>query len=72
MGEANRDFGKFGVVLEREDQRFVDTLSDVANHRMRTPHRVKPRLTSTPAERDEDSTSGEEEVASDTSLSPEY
>ncbi|GMF50186.1 unnamed protein product [Phytophthora fragariaefolia] len=72
MGEANPEIGKFGVVLEREGHKFVDTLADVANRGVRTPRHVRPHLTSTAIERDEESVSDVEEGASDTSLSTKY
>ncbi|GMG15954.1 unnamed protein product [Phytophthora fragariaefolia] len=61
MGEANADIDKFAVVLEREGQKFVDTFTDVANRRVRTPRLVRPRLTLIAIEKDEESASDVEE-----------
>ncbi|KAE8912720.1 hypothetical protein PF005_g24031 [Phytophthora fragariae] len=72
MGEPHPDIGKFVVVLEAEAQRYVDSLADVANRRVRTHRRVRPRLSSYVIEAAEDSPCEDEEVASDSSLSPEY
>ncbi|KAE8993213.1 hypothetical protein PR003_g19743 [Phytophthora rubi] len=72
MGEPHPGIGKFVVVLEAEAQRYVDSLADVANRRFRTPRRVRPRLSSNVIEAAEDSPCEDEEVTSDSSLSPEY